>query len=207
VIALLASQVVVHVITIDAIVDRMALIERVADDVGGVTWGDLDEASARWVSAGRWGLLLLLVTAVVWCVWQFHGHTNLVKRHVAGLRHSPGWAVGWWFVPIANLWKPLRAMSELARGSDDPEGWRAARRPWSLTPWWLAWLGGTTITRVVSMQGNPDSAEAALYLDQAMIVASACSIAAAILGATLVASITADQERMAATAPPLFEDP
>lgn len=26
---------------------------------------------------------------------------------------SPGWAVGWYFVPFANLFKPLQAMKEI----------------------------------------------------------------------------------------------
>lgn len=203
VVVLLGAQVVVHVVTIDAVLDRIELDQRAVEE-GGVTWDELDAASARWASAGRWGLLLLVTTAVAWCAWQFHGQTNLVKRHVSGLRNSPGWAVGWWFVPIANLWKPFQAMSELARASDDPDRWRAVRRPWTLIAWWLAWIGGTSITRVVSMQGAPTTLEEARRLDLAFAAASACTAVAAILGAVIVATVTASQERMAATAPPLF---
>lgn len=204
-VVLLAAQVVVHLITIDAVLDRIELVQRAASS-RGVTWDDLDAASARWVSAGRWGLLLLIATAVAWCAWQFHGQTNLVKRHVVGLRHSPGWAVGWWFVPIVNLWKPFRAMSELARASDEPDRWRTARRPWMLTAWWLTWIAGTSITRVVSLQASPTTLEEARRLDLALAAASGCTAVAAILGAVIVTTITASQERMAATAPPLFAD-
>jgi hypothetical protein len=204
-IGLLGAQVVTHLLQIDAIVDRLSLRAQALGE-GGVTWADLDAVSARWISAGRWGLLLLIATAIVWCVWQFHAQTNLVKRHVPGLRTTPGWAVGWWFVPVANLWKPYRAMSELARASDDPEGWRAAPRPWALVPWWLTWIASTTITRVVSLQASPSTPEAARLLDLTMVVASVSAIVSAILAMALVTSITADQERMAADAPPLFAD-
>lgn len=203
VVALLAAQVVVHVVTIDAVLDRSVLVHRTAAS-GDVTWDELDAASARWVSAGRWGLLFLIATAIAWCIWQFHGHTNLVKRHVAGLRHSPGWAVGWWFVPIANLWKPFQAMSELVRASDDPDRWRAVRRPWTLIAWWLTWIAGTSITRVVSLRAAPTTLDEARRLDLALAAASACTVVAAILGAVIVFTVTASQERMAASAPPLL---
>jgi hypothetical protein len=206
VIGLLAAQAVAHVASIDAILDRRTLIER-ASRAGGVTWEDLDAVSARWVGAGRWGLLLLIATAGVWCSWQFHAHGNLVRRHVEGLRHTPGWAVGWWFVPLANLWKPYRAMSELARASASPESWRDARPPRILFPWWVAWIAGTSITRIVASQGGPMTEEAARRLDLALVSASVCSILAAILACAIVWSITLAQEEMAEAAPPLFDEP
>jgi len=45
--------------------------------------------------------------------------------------------VGWYFVPVANLWKPYQAMKEIWKASSDPENWQD--RPVSpLLPWW--WL-------------------------------------------------------------------
>lgn len=206
VIGLLAAQAVAHVASIDAVLDRRTLIEH-ASQGGGVTWEDLDAVSARWIGAGRWGLLLLVATAAVWCSWQFHAQTNLVRRHVEGLRHTPAWAVGWWFVPVANLWKPYRAMSELARASASPEGWKDSRPPRALLPWWAAWIAGTSITRIVAAGGGPTTEEAARRLDVALVSASVCSIVAAILASTVIWSITLAQEEMAEAVPPLFDEP
>jgi hypothetical protein len=202
-IALLVVHVPIHLMVIDATFDRVDLLDR-SSAGGGVTFAQLDGVEARMLSAGRWGFLLLVITAIVWPVWQYQGHANVIRRRVDGLRFTPGWAVSWWFIPIANLWKPFQAISELARTSDAPDAWSAARRPWVMIPWWLTWIAGTSITRAISIQGPPSSLQALRRQDLAMIVASACTVAAAILGAAIVAAVTADQERMAATAPPLF---
>ena len=203
-IALLVVHVPIHLMVIDATFDRVDLVDR-SSAGGTVTFAQFDDVRARMLGAGRWGFLFLVVTAIVWPMWQYQGNANLIRRRVDGLRFTPGWAVSWWFIPLANLWKPFRAMSELARASDAPEGWSAARRPWIMIPWWLTWIAGTSITRVISFQGPPSTLQALKRLDIAMIVASACTVAAAILGAAIVASVTADQERMAASAPPLFD--
>ena len=66
--------------------------------------------------------------AIAWCVWQHRAHANLWAFARSGLRFTPGWAVGWWFVPIASLWKPFEAVRELWKASDpgsDPLSWRS----------------------------------------------------------------------------------
>ena len=33
---------------------------------------------------------------------------------------TPGWSVGWFFVPIMNPWKPFQAMREIWQASAEP---------------------------------------------------------------------------------------
>ena len=61
--------------------------------------------------------LVSQATVVVWLVWQHHATANLWSRGLPGLRFTPGWVVGWWFVPFANLVLPYLAMRELDRRS------------------------------------------------------------------------------------------
>lgn len=63
--------------------------------------------------------LLALATGIMWLVWQHRGHSNLWARGIPGLRYSPRWAVGWWFVPFASF-MPYKTTREL---------WRNAGRP------------------------------------------------------------------------------
>jgi Domain of unknown function (DUF4328) len=80
-----------------------------------------------------------LAAAIVWLLWQHQATANLWARGYPWLKTRPGWAVGWWFIPVANLWKPLVTMLELDRRST-PDG---SRRPASplLGWWWAAWVG------------------------------------------------------------------
>lgn len=87
-------------------------------------------------------VLGMLATAIPWLIWEFRAQSNL-KAFGLDPRWAPGWAVGWWFIPVANLAMPLVVMAELWRGSDPaavPGGWR--RRPVGalLVLWWVAWL-------------------------------------------------------------------
>lgn len=202
VVVLLGAQVVVHVVTIDAVLDRIELDQRAVEE-GGVTWDELDAASARWASAGRWGLLLLVTTAVAWCAWQFHGQTNLVKRHVSGLRNSPGWAVGWWFVPIANLWKPFQAMSEVRMASADPQGWSRASRPRILWAWWVLWLLSGAIAWGVVGPGDPTTWEELKRSDLLDGLSSLLSIGSAASAIAIVRSTGRAQAQLRSDAVPL----
>jgi len=37
------------------------------------------------------------------------------------MEYTPGWSVGWFFVPLYNFYKPYRAITELYLASD-PDG-------------------------------------------------------------------------------------
>lgn len=57
------------------------------------------------------------------------------------MEFTPGWAVGWFFVPIANLFKPYQVVAEIYRASDpsaDPDYWSLAEVPRYLLLWWLS---------------------------------------------------------------------
>lgn len=59
---------------------------------------------------------------------------------------SPRWSVGWYFVPIANLWMPLRAMRE-TWASAVGTGW-PLYTPALLTVWWIAWVVSSVLGRI-----------------------------------------------------------
>lgn len=52
---------------------------------------------------------------------------------------SPGWSVGWYFVPIASLFKPAEGMSQIMHGTRKAVG----EKPFVATAislWWTFWL-------------------------------------------------------------------
>jgi hypothetical protein len=92
---------------------------------------------------GAVGLLFLpgavmLAAEIVWLFWQHHATENIWARGYGDLQIRPGWAVGWWFIPIANLFMPCVAMLELDRRST-PDG-TARRASPVIGIWWAAWL-------------------------------------------------------------------
>ena len=94
-----------------------------------------------------WGFRMLLglatlATAIVVSRWIHLANSNARALGARKMAFTPGGAVGWYFVPIANLWKPYQAMREIWKASAGPLGWQ--RRPVSalLPCWWLLAIAG-----------------------------------------------------------------
>lgn len=72
--------------------------------------------------------------------WIYRAHANLQLTDVPSTEFTPGWAIGWFAVPIANLFKPFQAMKALWRIShlENPDTDKTA--PGILWFWWIAWV-------------------------------------------------------------------
>ena len=99
--------------------------------------------TAYWTGTSVAGLSSLtnltgLAAIVVWLFWQHRATENLWARGYTGLRVRPGWAVGWWFIPVAWWFMPCVSMLELDRRST-PDGEPRRAHP-LIGAWWAAWL-------------------------------------------------------------------
>lgn len=138
-------------------------------------------------------------TVIVFLMWLFRATANLRNWGVP-MRTSPGWAVGWWFIPIANLFKPFQAVREVhdesAQISEPDEPRSAAALGW----WWAGWivcnLAGQASMRM-SMRGDPAILAAARWID---VVSTVAAILAAVLLIGIIRRITGWQEASAAVA-------
>ncbi len=83
--------------------------------------------------------------AITWLVWQHRAQANLYARRVPGLRYTPGWSVGWWFIPLANVVVPYLSMRELLRHAGAPAGSRSDGGGGQLGAWWLTYLGSAVL--------------------------------------------------------------
>ena len=106
--------------------------------------------------------LVFFVSVVIVALWIYRAHANLRDAGMDGLEYTPGWAVGWYFVPLANLIMPFQAMRELWNASRGEEYQFAGVAPYEVKVWWAAWIGGgilsTVGTRILSLgEGGPNS--------------------------------------------------
>ncbi len=69
-----------------------------------------------------------IVTGIAFLKWIYRAYKNIKGFGAEGLRFSPGWAVGYYFIPILSLIRPVQVMSEIWRASDDPGNWQAKTR-------------------------------------------------------------------------------
>jgi len=74
-------------------------------------------------------------------VWIYRASANVRTFGATGFSISPGWAVGWNFVPLMGFFMPYVAMSETWRATFQPARWQSARSGVLLPVWWGTWLG------------------------------------------------------------------
>ncbi len=102
-------------------------------------FSETGEAAASPATAGYAVLLAAtsLTTAVLVSKWIYRANCNARALGASGMAFSPRAAVGWYFVPVANLWKPYQAMKEIWQASVSPFGWRRQPVSWLVPCWWL----------------------------------------------------------------------
>lgn len=81
-------------------------------------------------------LIVYLIVAITFLRWLYQINKNLHKLTSEPMEFTPGWSVGWYFVPIANLFKPYQAMKEICDLSEVDENGSHTLLKW----WWALWI-------------------------------------------------------------------
>jgi hypothetical protein len=84
--------------------------------------------------------LVIIFTYTTFGWWIVRTNKNVRALGAVGLRESPGWALGWFFVPLFCIWRPYIAMKQLWHASHDPAGWAMHGRASFVALWWTLWL-------------------------------------------------------------------
>ena len=157
-------------------------------------------------------LLQLLVLVACWVIiamWIYRISSN--TRFLVGankMDYTPRWAVGWFFIPFANIWKPYQAMKELWAlniARDDGTGYLAAM----LVPlWWFLWLAWNFVSnaagrmswRATSFEQNDNALLASMTCDA--IHVPLCVVLLLIVNRLYAAQIRAHANKHAAELDP-----
>ena len=137
--------------------------------------------------------LLAIITVIIFAMWIYRAAANVIAANITGFDFTPGWAVGWYFVPFANLVQPFLAMRQIWNASHFG-GSDVDRGDPILTLWWTAWLT-SNITANISMQlawrsTSAEMYEVSLYLG---IASSILNLVLFVVGMRLVERITEAQ--------------
>ena len=135
-------------------------------------------------------LLAFLASVVCVAIWIHRAHANLRNVGHDDLQYSPDWAVGWYFVPFANLVIPRSAMGELWSKS---HGFGEAPNKAPLNWWWGFWIAGNVLESI------GDTAVIGPSLDPMngfvlVAIGASCTAASAILLARIIGTVTSAQQ-------------
>ena len=136
-------------------------------------------------SVGFYGLLAFTLTTAVFLGWFHRSYRNLAALGVRDRQFSPASAVGCWFVPVAGLWKPYRAATEIWRAGDP-----AAVGPSNLIRlWWAAWLISLVLFNVAAFSSVDND-----FVSSQGALSAQATVLAAVLAILVIRSVSARQD-------------
>jgi hypothetical protein len=102
-------------------------------------------------------LLAYAVTGVTFLKWIHRANLNVRGFGAQNLQFTPGWAIGYYFIPFLNLVRPYRAMKEIWQASKNPDEWSSQSVSPILGWWWALFLISGVLGQMsfrLSMQAN-----------------------------------------------------
>jgi hypothetical protein len=131
---------------------RIAAVERVIARGVPIGPAEADEIDRLPQILSITYLLASVVSGIVMLVWFYRAYRNLEVLGCIGRSMTPGWAVGYFFIPIANLFRPYQAAQEIWKGSDpaclDDYEWTHQPGSALILFWWLVRIGGFVVDRI-----------------------------------------------------------
>ncbi|MEJ2816941.1 DUF4328 domain-containing protein [Caulobacter sp. CCG-8] len=137
-------------------------------------------------------LASLLVNLVLFLMWVHRTNRN-AQTLSAGMEVGPGWAVGWFFVPFASLYKPFQGLDQTWRVSIDPTRWRALDTPSLLRWWWGFHLTSNIGGSLSNIVGKSEGAAFLAASTAIAIVSFAAGFIASALAIRMIRRLTARQ--------------
>ena len=207
---LFVAIVVLSAVTAVSLAFQVDLLSHIARGAG-YTEAQVAANDLRQRLLGLVQLLLIPGASVAFLIWFHRIHKNLPGLGNSRLSFTPAWAVGFFFVPIFNLFRPVQAMREAWHGSD-PGQWEGVASPagpddpaGTATPaligWWWALLiltnfvsGAATRMSLLPGERTIGALQATSYL---LLLSELTTVPAAALAILLVARLTRWQDRRA----------
>jgi hypothetical protein len=90
------------------------------------------------------GVVPWLGTGLLFIIWTYTAHHS-ARMDRSVLRHGSGWAIGGWFVPVLNSWRPFQMVLDVRRGATGDRDLPITRR---LGWWWSTFVASYVVSAV-----------------------------------------------------------
>jgi hypothetical protein len=143
---------------------------------------------------------LFFSTALVFLIWFYRVYKNLIPLRAEYLDTTPGWAVGYWFIPILTLFRPFQVMRDIWNESDpefDPELnflSQSSGTPALLGFWWASWLCTLLFTNASNFILRSNGNASLNYFPYFLLPSAAISVVAAILAILIIKKVSQRQD-------------
>lgn len=94
-------------------------------------------------------LIVFVISGVLILRWIHRANYNARQLGAKNMQFTPGWSIGYYFIPILTLWKPYQAMKEIWKASKNPSDWESQGTSGILPIWWTLWIISNFIGQAV----------------------------------------------------------
>ncbi|MDD5700742.1 MAG: DUF4328 domain-containing protein [Dehalococcoidales bacterium] len=197
---------VMWIFVILAILDIVAVISGYAQadllhramNGGIITQSEAAANDTRQAVIGFSQTALFIISGIVFLVWIHRAYKNLTSFNAFGLRFTPGWAVGWFFVPIMSLFRPYEVVSEIWKVSNSglDEATPLKSTSSSIIGWWWAFFLISNILSQIALRIvlKGETASELLTSTYFYIVSDAIDVVGIIITIIMVKNINQIQE-------------
>ena len=164
---------------------------------GSFSQAKAESNDARQRIIGLVFLAAFIVTGIAFLKWIYRANSNCRGFGAQDMEFSPGWSIGYYFIPIMNLYRPFAAMKEIWKVSGNPANWRSATGSPLLGWWWALWLISGILGQVsFRMSLNTDTISSLQVATIASIISAVVDIPLCLVSVKLVSAVFAKQESL-----------
>ena len=142
-------------------------------------------------------LVVFVITGITFLKWIYRANSNCHSFGAEDMKFTPGWSIGWYFMPIATLWKPYQAMKEIWKVSKNPINWSNEYGSPLLGWWWTFWLLSNFLGQIVFRTSmSADTISSLKVSTTASIASGIVDISLYIIAVSLITAISLNQEKL-----------
>ncbi len=142
-------------------------------------------------------LSAFVITGIAFLKWIHRANLNCNGFGVQGMKFTPGWSIGYYFIPILSLYRPYQAMKEIWKVSTNPVDWQNETGSPLLGWWWAMWLiAGILGQASFRMAMRADTISSLKASTIVSIISGIINIPLYIIAVTLVSAVYARQENL-----------
>jgi len=164
---------------------------------GYFTKSGAESNDARQSIIGLIYLVIFIITSVVFLKWVHRANLNCRGFGAQGMKYTPGWSVGYYFIPILNLFRPYQVMKEIWKASKNPVAWQVQEGSALLGWWWALWLISGVLGQLsFRMSLNAQTVDSLKAATVVSIISGIVDIPLCIVAVLLVSGIFTMQEKL-----------
>ena len=171
------------------------------ENIRSISTEDADSNDQRVLVVAIIHFGIIIISSIMVLMWKYKANINCHGFGAQGLRFTPGWAVGWDFVPFMNFFRPYQVMQEIWKASSDPVTWQCQSGSTLIRLWWTACVISMLVGNVYSkaVMKNLFHDESIRQLEEATslsIISSGAILVSAVMTIFVILAIDEKQNKL-----------